>query len=160
MFLVCASPWKIWFSCHLLLVPALEAIQLGNAGIVNFVNLWQIKSEGRTQFSPVLYDKIFPIIQADSRRSPHSLEGVRFPLFQNRIMPGQLDTVRWKNLDVHSTPTSQMYTLTTLTSRCRSAIHMTKHPIPYMAFSTRFLTKYQSALRSANSYTSSARKMP
>ena len=38
--------------------------------------------------------------------------------------------------------------------------YMTKHPIPYIALSTSLLTAYQSALLSANSYTSSARKIP
>ena len=38
--------------------------------------------------------------------------------------------------------------------------HIIAHPIPYIALSTFFFTWYQSALLSANSYTSSARKMP
>lgn len=38
--------------------------------------------------------------------------------------------------------------------------HMTAHPIPYIALSTFLFTANQSARRSANSYTSSARKMP
>lgn len=38
--------------------------------------------------------------------------------------------------------------------------HMSAHPIPYIALSTSRRTLYQSALRSANSYTSSAPKMP
>ena len=38
--------------------------------------------------------------------------------------------------------------------------YMTIHPTPYIALSTSPLTRYQSALRSANSYTSSAGKIP
>lgn len=38
--------------------------------------------------------------------------------------------------------------------------HITVHPIPYMARSTSRLTWYQSARRSANSYTSSTRQIP
>jgi hypothetical protein len=41
-----------------------------------------------------------------------------------------------------------------------SRSHMIIHPIPYIALSTSLLTAYQSALLSANSYTSSARKIP
>lgn len=40
------------------------------------------------------------------------------------------------------------------------ALYITAHPNPYIALSTSLLTTNQSALRSANSYTSSARKMP
>ena len=39
-------------------------------------------------------------------------------------------------------------------------LHMTRHPTPYICFSTALLIWYQSALRSANSYTSSARNIP
>lgn len=40
------------------------------------------------------------------------------------------------------------------------SFQITQHSIPYMALSTSLLTWYQSALRSANSYTSSARNTP
>lgn len=40
------------------------------------------------------------------------------------------------------------------------SFHIAQHSIPYMALSTSLLTWYQSALRSANSYTSSARNTP
>lgn len=39
-------------------------------------------------------------------------------------------------------------------------LYISLHPMPYMARSTPFFTRYQSARRCANSYTSSARKMP
>ena len=38
--------------------------------------------------------------------------------------------------------------------------YITEHPTPYIALSTSPLTKYQSARLSANSYTSSAAKIP
>ncbi len=47
---------------------------------------------------------------------------------------------------------------------CMQQVHrhayIKQHSSPYMALSTSFRTWYQSALRSAYSYTSSARKMP
>lgn len=47
-----------------------------------------------------------------------------------------------------------------LSTTSRPLNHMDVHPMPYIALSTSLLTLYQSALLSANSYTSSALKIP